>query len=169
MAPGTAALDGAAAHPCARWRFCPPHATWRNSEPNCQPALSRLARYCRGTRVLCGSRLRRDDSISWISMSVCSRGSRRLTAAASPVQRSDATESGAKRQPGSNVRAEPRRSSVGCAPSAPARCWAAHPVSQRRCRSIGTSGGDPPTWIVPRTSKPWRRYRGTFLGLLDSK
>jgi len=27
----------------------------------------------------------RVDSISWISMSVCSRGSRRLTAAASPV------------------------------------------------------------------------------------
>jgi hypothetical protein len=46
---------------------------------NSEPALSRFARHCRGTRVLRGFRHRRDDSISWISMSVRSRGSCRLT------------------------------------------------------------------------------------------
>src|SRR5260221_9198688 len=40
---------------------------------------------------------------------------------------------------------------------------------QREGRNMGISTGDEPTWIVPRGSKPWRRYSGTFRGLVDSK
>jgi hypothetical protein len=52
--------------------------------------------------------VRRDDSISGISMSVCSRGSRRLTAAASPFREVTRPKFAEKRQPGSNGQNEPR-------------------------------------------------------------
>ena len=56
--------------------LAPRAASTRTEVANSEPASSRFARHCRGTRDLCGSRLRRDDSISRISMSVDSRGSR---------------------------------------------------------------------------------------------
>ena len=34
---------------------------------------------------------------------------------------------------------------------------AADRLPHRGFRSIGTSGGDDPAWIVPSGSKPWRR------------
>ena len=40
---------------------------------------------------------------------------------------------------------------------------------QRGTRSIGITGGAPPTRISRITSKPWRRYRGTFAGFDDSR
>jgi hypothetical protein len=42
-------------------------------------------------------------------------------------------------------------------------------LPQHGRRSMGTSGGDEPACIVPRGSKPWRRYREMFRGLVDSR
>ena len=39
----------------------------------------------------------------------------------------------------------------------------------RGLRSMGVIVGEPPAWMVPRTSKPWRSYNGTFLRLDDSR